>query len=54
MAHVMLARIAAAEKNTKALAAHAKAAIAAEKKLPRPVGAADAVAPLVRAAATAR
>jgi hypothetical protein len=53
-AYVMLARIAAAEKDGKALAAHAKAAIAAEKKLPRPVGAAQAVAPLLGAAAPAR
>lgn len=53
-AHVNLARIAAAEKDRKALAAHAKAAIAAEKKLPRPVGAAAAVAPLLRDAAPAR
>ncbi len=45
-AYVLLARIAAAQKDAAALATYAKAATDAEKKLPRPIGAAAAVAAL--------
>jgi aminopeptidase N len=52
-AYVLLARIAAAEKDAAALATYAKAATDAEKKLPRPIGAAAAVAALLASRAAA-